>query len=60
MRDWEDNAMVGYFIGYSKTKAGYRILLCDTVVTSVHVLFDECIPERSAVTACGYSTATPS
>ena len=47
-KEWEDKAMVGYFIGYSKTKAGYRILLCDTVVTSVHVLFDECIPERSA------------
>ena len=44
----EDKAMVGYFIGYSKTKAGYRILLCDTVVTSVHVIFDESIPERSA------------
>ena len=47
-KDWEDKAMVGYFIGYSKTKADYRILLCDTVVTSVHVLFDECIPERGA------------
>ena len=40
-KDWEDKAMIGYFVGYSKTKAGYRILLCDTVV---HVLFDECIP----------------
>ena len=40
--------MVGYFIGYSKTKAGYRILLGDTTVTSVHVLFDESVPERSA------------
>ena len=53
-KDWEDKAMVCYFIGYSKTKAGYRILLCNTVVTSVHVyictkvLFDECIPELSA------------
>ena len=46
--DWEDKAMVGYFIGYSKTEAGYRILLRDTVVTFVHVLFDECIPERGA------------
>ena len=47
-KDWEDKAMVGYFIGYPKTKEGYRILLCDTTVTSVHVLFDESIPERSA------------
>ena len=31
-----------------KTKVGYRVLLGDTVVTSVHVLFDESIPERSA------------
>ena len=47
-KDWDDKAMVGYFIGYSKTKAGYRILLGDTTVTSVRVLFDESIPERSA------------
>ena len=40
--------MVGYFTGYSKHKVGYRILLGDTVITSVHVLFDEAIPERSA------------
>ena len=47
-KDWEDKAIVGYFIDYSKTKVGYRILLCDTVVTSVHMLFDESIPERGA------------
>ena len=46
-KDWEDKEMVGYFIGYSNTKAGYRILLGDTTVTSVHVLYDESIPERS-------------
>ena len=34
-KDWEAKASVGYFIGYSKTKAGYRVLLGDTVVTSV-------------------------
>ena len=45
-KDWEDKALVGYFVGYSKTKAGYKILLQDTEVTSVHVLFDESIPER--------------
>ena len=45
-KDWEDNAMVGYFLGDSKTKAGCRILLGDTTVTSVQVLFDESIPER--------------
>ena len=39
--------MIGHFIGYSKTKKGYQIMLHDTVVTSVHVLFDESIPERS-------------
>ena len=42
-KDWEDKAMVGYYIGYSKTKVGYRVLLGDTVV-----LFDESIRERSA------------
>ena len=46
-KDWEDKAMVGYFIGHSKSKVGYHVLLGDTVVTSVHVLFDESIPERS-------------
>ena len=46
-KDWEDKAMIGHFIGYSKTKKGYQIMLHDTVVTSVHVLFDESIPERS-------------
>jgi hypothetical protein len=45
-KDWEDKAMVGHFIGYSKTKIGYKILLQDTEVTSVHVLFDESIPPR--------------
>ena len=30
-KDWQDNAMVGYFIGYSKTKAGYCVILGDTV-----------------------------
>ena len=29
-------------------EVGYRVLLGDTVITSVHVLFDESIPERSA------------
>ena len=47
-KDWEDKAMVGYFIEYSKSKVVYRVLLGDTVITSVHVLFDESIPERSA------------
>ena len=47
-KDWEYKAMVGYFIGHSKSKVGYRVLLGDTVITSVHVLFDESIPERSA------------
>ena len=40
--------MVGYFIVNSKTKAGFRILLGDATVASVHVLFDESIPEKSA------------
>ena len=31
-----------------KTKVGYRVLLGDTVITSVHVLFDESIPVLSA------------
>ena len=47
-KDWEDKSTVGYYIGYSKTKVGYRALLGDTVVTSAHVLFDKFIPERSA------------
>ena len=36
--------MVGYYIRYSKTKVGYRVLLGDTVGT-VYVLFNESIPE---------------
>ena len=47
-KDWEDKAMIGHFIGYSKTKIGYLVIIGDTVLTSVHVLFDESIPERSA------------
>ena len=46
-KDWEDKALVGHFVGYSTDKKGYKIMLHDTVVTSVHVLFDESIPERS-------------
>ena len=30
-------------------KAGYRVILGETVVTSVNVLFDEAIPERSGI-----------
>ena len=40
--------MIGYYIGYSKSKVGHHVLLGDTVVTSVHALFDESILERSA------------
>jgi len=47
-KDWEDKAMIGFFLGYPTEKNGYRVMLGDTVVTSVHVLFDEDIPERSA------------
>ena len=32
----------------AETKAAYRVILGDTLVTSVHVLFDEAIPEKSA------------
>jgi hypothetical protein len=39
--------MIGHLIGYSKTKKGYQVIIGDTVVTSVHVLFDESIPSRS-------------
>ena len=49
-KDWEVKAREGYFIMYSKTRAGYRVLLGDTVVTSVHVLFNESVPERSSST----------
>ena len=40
--------MAVHFIGYSNTNAAYRALLENAVVTSIHVLFDESIPERSA------------
>ena len=50
--------MVGYYIGYSKTKVGYRVLLGNTVVTSVHVLFDKSIPEWSADYFCELDKAT--
>jgi hypothetical protein len=47
-KDWDDKALIGYFMGYSTEKAGYQVFLpADSkVVTSVHVLFDEAIPER--------------
>ena len=46
-KDWEDKAMTGYFIGYPADRKGYKVLVGDTVVHSVHVLFDESVPERS-------------
>jgi hypothetical protein len=45
-KDWQDKSMIGIFIGLSTSKVGYRILIGDTVVTSIHVLFDEKIPSR--------------
>lgn len=45
-KDWEDKAWVGYFLGYSKNQVGYKVMLQETELTSVHVLFDESIPER--------------
>ena len=48
-KNWEVKARVGYFIGYSRTKSGYRVLLGDTVVIiSVHAIHDVSIPEKSA------------
>ena len=48
-KDWDDKAQVGYFVGYSEDTVGWQVYLpdSDTFVTSVHVLFDENIPERS-------------
>lgn len=40
-RDWEDKSMVGYFIGYARSKVGYHVLLGD-----LNVLIDKSIPER--------------
>ena len=37
---------MGYIVGYSKSKAGYRVTLGDTMVTSAHVLFDERLSQR--------------
>ena len=47
-KDWEDKSKIGYYIGLSKTKIGYMVLIGDIILTSIHVLFDERIPERSA------------
>ena len=48
-KDWEDKSRIGYFVGYSEEKMGYTVWLpqYQTEETSVHVLFDEQIPERS-------------
>jgi hypothetical protein len=46
-KDWEEKNKVGHLIGYSTDKKGYIILVGDTIVKSVHVLFDESPPERS-------------
>ena len=40
--------MIAYFIGYFKSKVGYRLLLGDSAIMSVHVLCDVSIPDRSA------------
>ncbi len=46
-KDWEEKNKVGHLIGYSTDKKRYIILVGDTIVKSVHVLFDESSPERS-------------
>jgi hypothetical protein len=48
-KDWDDKAQIGYFVGYSTDTVGWEIYLpdSDTFVTTVHVLFDERVPERS-------------
>jgi hypothetical protein len=46
-KDWEDKSMIGHFMGLSTTKVGYKVMIGDTIVTSVHALFDEKIPPRS-------------
>jgi hypothetical protein len=48
-KDWQDKAQVGYFVGYSDTTVGWEIYLpaSDTFVTTVHVLFDEEVPDRA-------------
>ena len=47
-KDWEDKARIGYFVAYSEEKMGYTVWLPQHQVeeTSVHVLFDESVPER--------------
>ena len=57
-KDLEAKVIVGYFIGYSKTKAGCRVLLGDIVVTSVNVLFGEAIPESYTNYFCELDEAT--
>jgi hypothetical protein len=48
-KDWKDKSQVGYFVGYGEETIGWEIYLpaSDTFVTTVHVLFDEKIPERA-------------
>ena len=54
LKDWEDKAVVGYYIGYSKTKVEYRALLGDTVVTSVHVLLMNLSPNGRRTTSVSW------
>ena len=36
---WEEKAQTGYFVGFPDEQMGYQVLIGDTIVTSVHVLF---------------------
>lgn len=38
-KDWEEKAQTGYFVGFPDEQMGYQVLIGDTIVTSVHVLF---------------------
>ena len=45
-KNFQDKSHIGYFLGLSKKKRGYRIWLGESEVVSIHVLFDESIPPR--------------
>ena len=49
-KDFDDKAYSGFLVGYAQENTGYMIFVpeLDTVIVSVHVVFNEVIPDPTA------------
>ena len=49
-KDFDEKAYTGFLVGYSQQNTGYLVFVpaLDKIVVSVHVVFNEIIPDPSA------------